>query len=71
MNTTYPPAYFKAILEKRPLSPKLADDVGDAFRVMSLRGRLYDHTLLGFNATCARPDNRVALLLFLTSIVDC
>ena len=70
MNTTYPPAYLKAILKKRPRSPKLAADLGDAFRVTSLRERMYDHTPLGFNTTCAKPDNRLALLRCLTSIVD-
>ena len=70
MNTTYPPAYLKTNLNKCPLSPKLAADLRDAFLVMSLRGRPYDHTPFGVNSTCAKPNNGVDLFWYLTGIVD-
>ena len=70
MNTTEPLAYLEAILKKPPLSPKLAAALRDAFRVTSLRGCLYDHTPLGGDPTCAKTDNGISLIWYLTGIVD-
>ena len=70
MNTIDPPAYLNAILKQRPLSHKLTAALGDAFRVTSSRGRLYDHTSSVGNATCTETNNWMTLLQYLTGIVD-
>ena len=71
MNNMDPPTYLKVPLEQRPLSTNIAADLGDDFRVTSSRGRPYDHKPLGGNVTCAKPDNRMGILWYLTVIVDC
>ena len=71
MNTRYPPTYLKVTLEQGPLSTNIAADLGYNFQVISSTGRPYDHTPLGGNVTCAKPNNWMDFLRYLTGILDC
>ena len=71
MNTRDPPTYLKVTLEQGPLSTNIYADIGYNFRVTSSTGRLYDHTPLGGNVMCAKPDKRMEIIWYLNVIVEC